>query len=76
MFNLQDKDGGGTISLEEFKENLVGKQISEEDWNEMVAEIDEDGNGEVDFDEFKNMMKLLLGWSAGYATKSYCPLGY
>lgn len=26
----------------------------------MVKEIDEDGNGEIDYDEFKNMMLNLL----------------
>ena len=61
MFNFYDKDGGGTISLEEFKDAFVGKQIDENSWQEMVLEIDKDGNGEVDYDEFKNMMVNLLG---------------
>ena len=31
----------------------------------MVLEIDKDGNGEVDYDEFKNMMVNLLGGGGG-----------
>lgn len=29
-------------------------------WDQVVREVDQDGNGEVDFDEFKTMMQKLL----------------
>ena len=38
----------------------VGKQISEEVWLQVLNEVDGDGNGEVDFEEFKTMMMKLL----------------
>jgi len=38
----------------------VGRQISEEVWLQVLKEVDQDGNGEVDFDEFRTMMLQLL----------------
>ena len=60
-FRFYDKDDSGSISTDEIKDVLgVGKAISEEVWYQVVKEVDQDGNGEVDFDEFKTMMKKLL----------------
>mmetsp|Transcript_1056 Transcript_1056/g.1953 ORF Transcript_1056/g.1953 Transcript_1056/m.1953 type:complete len:494 (-) Transcript_1056:28-1509(-) len=60
-FGYYDSDGSGSISTEEVKEVLgVGKSISEEVWLQVLKEVDSDGNGEVDFDEFKTMMMKLL----------------
>ena len=60
-FRFYDKDDSGSISTDEIKDVLgVGKSISEEVWAQVVKEVDADGNGEVDFDEFKTMMKKLL----------------
>lgn len=59
-FDLYDKDKSGSISIEEFKTILgVGKKISPEVWDQMVTEIDENGDGEVDFGEFKTMMTKI-----------------
>lgn len=53
-FNMFDRDGGGSISSEEVKEVLgVGKNISEHIWNEIVSEVDPNGDGEISFEEFK-----------------------
>ena len=43
----------------------VGANISEEVWKQIVNEIDENGDGEVSFEEFKMMMVQLLkdNWS-------------
>ena len=30
-------------------------------WDEIIKEVDIDGNGEISFDEFKIMMHKLLG---------------
>lgn len=60
-FDLYDKDKSGSISLDEFKEVLgVGKNISPEVWDQMITEIDEDGDGAVDFGEFKTMMTRMM----------------
>ena len=62
-FSLYDKDGSGSISLEEFKEVLgIGKKINPQVWDQMITEIDEDGDGEVDFGEFKTMMTKMIKW--------------
>ena len=60
-FNLFDKDGSGTISADEVKDVLgVGKNIDEKIWNEIVMEVDANGDGEISFTEFKTMMQKLL----------------
>lgn len=55
-FQLFDKDGGGTISAEEVKEELCGVngsvQIDDEIWQKIIMDVDTDGNGELDFEEF------------------------
>ncbi len=60
-FNLFDRDGGGSISANEIKEVLgVGKNIDEKVWNEIIMEVDGNGDGEISFLEFKTMMQKLL----------------
>lgn len=61
-FSLFDKDGGGTISPEEIKNvlGISGKKFDEKIWNDIVLEIDEDGSGEIDYQEFKIMMEKLI----------------
>ena len=38
----------------------VGKNIDEKIWNDIVKEVDENGDGEISFEEFKLMMEKLL----------------
>lgn len=60
-FNLFDKDGSGSISAAEVRDVLGGKKnIDDNVWNEIVVEVDGDGNGEISFGEFKIMMAKLL----------------
>ena len=52
-FRYYDKDDGGSISLDEIKDVLgVGQQITEEVWKQLVLEVDENGDGEISFEEF------------------------
>ena len=57
-----DKDGGGSISAQEIKEMFSSdaQNIEDEVWDKIIDEIDEDGNGEIDFEEFCIMMKKLM----------------
>jgi calcium-dependent protein kinase len=59
-FDCYDKDGSGSISVEEIKDVLgVGKNINKEVWDQLVLEVDENGDGEVSYEEFKIMMVAL-----------------
>lgn len=61
-FLVYDKDNSGSISVDEIRETLgVGKKITLEAWNEIVTEVDSNGDGEISFEEFKTMMRRLLG---------------
>jgi calcium-dependent protein kinase len=55
-----DKDGSGLISADEIKEVLgFGKTMSEEAVNEIIKQVDENGDGEISFEEFCTMMRRL-----------------
>ena len=56
-----DKDGGGTISANEVKDVLCsGQELDDDVWAKVVQEVDADGNGEIDFEEFCHMMQRML----------------
>lgn len=60
-FSYYDKDNSGSISVDEIRGVLgVGQHISDEVWRQVVLEVDENGDGEVSFEEFKIMMQQLL----------------
>ena len=58
-FDMFDADKNGTISVSEIKNVLkkVGKDMSDEEIKKMMAEVDKDKSGEIDFDEFCQMIK-------------------
>ena len=58
MFQLVDTDGGGSIGRDEVMDlmRMVGYRCTEDEVDDMISEIDEDGNMEIDFDEFVTMM--------------------
>ena len=59
-FKMFDKDGSGLISAAEIKEVLgFGKTLSEEAVNEIVKQVDANGDGEISFEEFAQMMRRL-----------------
>ena len=60
-FRVFDRDNGGSISALEVREVLgVGKNIDEKVWNDIIMEVDANGDGEISFLEFKTMMQKLL----------------
>lgn len=60
-FSYYDKDKSGSISLSEIRDVLGGGQnLSDAVWKQVVSEVDADGNGEVDFEEFKSMMQKMM----------------
>lgn len=58
LFNLVDEDKGGSISPQELGSLMetLGLKPNQEELDAMIREIDEDGNGEIDFDEFVQVM--------------------
>ena len=48
-----DKDGSGTLELGEIKQYFGG---NDKTWKRVLKDIDENGDGCVDFQEFKKMM--------------------
>jgi|ERR1712066_89001 len=57
-FRLYDKEGNGYITTAVLKTILgeIDSSISNEDLDGIIEEVDEDGSGTVDFDEFMEMM--------------------
>ncbi|KAJ8309337.1 hypothetical protein KUTeg_014211 [Tegillarca granosa] len=57
-FNIFDSNGGGTISHGELGTVMrsLGQNPTEKDLEEMIKEVDQDGNGEIDFEEFLLLM--------------------
>lgn len=57
-FDLYDQDKNGLISATELFHvlNRLGMKSSEEECHNMIKSVDSDGDGNVNFDEFKKMM--------------------
>lgn len=56
-FKMFDKDGGGSISTEEIKQVLsFGQNLDESVINAIIKQVDENGDGEISYDEFQAMM--------------------
>lgn len=58
VFNLFDINGGGTIDANELDSALksVDIQLTRQEIVDVLHVIDEDGNGEIDFEEFLSLM--------------------
>jgi len=57
-FRVFDKDGNGFVSSTELKfvMSRLDVHFTDDELNEMILEADIDGDGQVCFDEFYNMM--------------------
>lgn len=58
-----DRDGGGSISVEEIKQVLsFGKNsLDESVVQEIIRQVDANGDGEISFEEFAEMMLKNIG---------------
>lgn len=60
-FKAYDIDGSGKITVEEIKLFIGGNDnIEEAEWRQMLEGVDKNGDGEVDFDEFFDLMTKHL----------------
>ena len=58
FFRVYDRDGAGFITTGQLREIIaeLDPRLTSEDLDGIIEEIDEDGSGTMDFDEFCQMM--------------------
>lgn len=58
-FNLFDNDGSGAISMDEFRKVMSkeGAQMTDEEIDEIIKEVDVNGDGQMNIDEFVTMLQ-------------------
>ncbi|KAI4299321.1 hypothetical protein L6164_032790 [Bauhinia variegata] len=62
-FELFDLDNSGTIDAKELNVAMraLGFEMTEEQIDQMIAEVDKDGSGGIEFNEFVHMMTTKIG---------------
>lgn len=61
VFKMFDSDGSGTISREEIKDFFSMSEGGDDGFaQELIEEVDKNGDGEISFNEFKEMMEKLF----------------
>merc|ERR550514_295743 len=62
-FSLFDNDASGAIDVRELKAAMraLGFEVKNEELKKMVTDIDNDGNGTIEFGEFLEMMTGKMG---------------
>ena len=62
-FQMFDSDKSGKIDANELKMLLEGEEFKDvytkEQLEQAIAEVDDNGDGEIDFEEFMTMMKQI-----------------
>lgn len=62
-FKMFDKDGGGSISIDEIKQVLsFGQNLDEAVVNQIIQQVDANGDGEISYEEFAEMMLKNIQW--------------
>merc|ERR1711881_532415 len=62
-FSLFDSDASGAIDVRELKAAMraLGFEVKNEELKKMVSDVDNDGNGTIEFNEFLQMMTGKMG---------------
>lgn len=71
-FAMFDRDGSGSIERSEllYAMSQFGEEPTKEEIDEMILLVDENGDGEIDFDEFLTLMRLRMGDSGEEAEQN------
>lgn len=60
-FNMFDRDKSGKISVNELKQMLQGNEIVQDSvWEELIRQGDENGDGEIEYKEFKQLLQKMI----------------
>ena len=57
MFDL---DGNGYITIDELKKTMPLEITTKAGWRNSVSEVDKEGDYQISFNEFKEMMEKLI----------------
>ncbi|XP_062188648.1 probable calcium-binding protein CML13 [Phragmites australis] len=62
-FDLFDTDNSGTIDAKELNVAMraLGFEMTEEQINQMIADVDKNGSGAIEYEEFEHMMTAKIG---------------
>ena len=60
-FKMFDLDGNGYITIDELKKAMPLEITTKAGWKKLVSEVDKDGDYQISFREFKEMMEKLIG---------------
>lgn len=58
-FNTFDRDGSGTISSDEIRAIMGGSSEDDSLWQQVINEVDLNGDGVIELSEFKEMMQRI-----------------
>lgn len=60
-FNMLDRDGGGTITVDELKAAFDSHGDKDDKlWKEIMDEVDTNHDNQISFEEFTNVMTAML----------------
>lgn len=64
-FQYFDKDNSGTITMDELRLCLQSEDqtLTDDDINNLIQEVDENQDGQIDYQEFLEMMRVKKGVS-------------